>query len=756
MAPTGYRIRLVLVIATMALVVANSLALWGDEPARRVAAGLEFGIGIGAVVYGLITARRARGVSRTWRLLAVAALTCLLAAELAWWTNWEVFRPAGVLAYYLFPLMAFASVLLLAHAGGGVTGSPDRSLRHAVVTTGLDGLVAATSFAIMVIIGGFGMMSTASFPRSGNPTVEIVYSLLELVLVAFAAVIGMIYRPDQPYRANYLQLACGVVLIVASDRVVAYLDSVGEIPGQLWGGVGFVLGPLLIAFAFRDVPPAEAAVRRRGLDSAQLVLPYSGFLGITMLLAFHLLTGNRLDAVAISFTVAMVVLVAARQVVAMDAQRKLTARLYEAQRGLAHQVLHDALTGLPNRLLFAQRLDDAVREGHFMLIFVDIDDFKEVNDRFGHAAGDELLRAVGDRLRRCVTDADTLARIGGDEFAILVEGEQEEPETVADRLRVVLRDPFAVHGSSVRVRASMGLVRSGSADPSQTSDDLLRQADISMYAGKRLGKNTAVVYQPSAGVQADFPSALRQAHGGTPAGFSLVYQPVVRLPEGTPVAVEALARWQAPNGIHIAPETFVAVAEASGLGAVLDALVLEMACSDVEAAGLDVDIHVNIGAARLGNPGFEHVVRQTLAQHRIPPSRLVMEITETVPIVDLPKAAAQIARLNAHGVKVALDDFGAGYNSLTYLHALPVQIVKLDRSLVIGSEPARDLSLYRSVIGLCKALGLVVIAEGIETDAQADTVYSAGCRLAQGHLFGRPVAIGELGRMAHTEPVGDA
>ena len=179
----------------------------------------------------------------------------------------------------------------------------------------------------------------------------------------------------------------------------------------------------MIAFAFRDVPPAEAAVRRRGLDWAQLVLPYSGFLGITMLLAFHLLTGHRLDAVAIGFTVAMVVLVAGRQVVAMDAQRKLTARLYEAQRGLAHQVLHDALTGLPNRLLFAQRLDDAMRAGHFMLIFVDIDDFKEVNDRFGHAAGDELLRAIGDRLRRCVTDADTLARIGGDEFAILVEGE---------------------------------------------------------------------------------------------------------------------------------------------------------------------------------------------------------------------------------------------------------------------------------------------------------------------------------------------
>ncbi len=319
----------------------------------------------------------------------------------------------------------------------------------------------------------------------------------------------MVYRSEQRYRANYLLLACGMVLIAASDRLVAYFDSVGGPTGQLWCGVGFVLGALLIAFGVRDVPQAEAGVHRRGLDWAQLVLPYSGFLGITVLLAFHLLTGNRLDAVVVSTTVVVVILVAARQAVAMDAQRKLTRRLYEAQRGLAYQVLHDAMTGLPNRLLFGQRLDDAMHGGRFMLIFVDLDDFKEVNDRFGHAAGDELLRAVGDRLQRCVTDADTLARIGGDEFAILIGGGLEKPEVVADRLRVALRAPFAVQGSSLRVRASMGLVRSSSDGLSQTSDDLLRQADVSMYASKRLGKNTAVVYQPTSGVQADFPSALR-------------------------------------------------------------------------------------------------------------------------------------------------------------------------------------------------------------------------------------------------------
>ena len=280
---------------------------------------------------------------------------------------------------------------------------------------------------------------------------------------------------------------------------------------------------------------------------------------------------------------------------------------------------------------------------------------------------------------------------------------------------------------------------------SQTSDDLLRQADISMYAGKRLGKNTAVVYQPSSGVHADFPTALREADGGVPAGFSLVYQPVVQLPGGNagggggPGQVD-----RAQRDPHLARDV-----RCGGRSRRARAPCWTRWCWTWHAVrsrrpASDVDIHVNIGAARLGNPGFEQRVRQTLARHRIPPNRLVMEITETVPIVDLADAAAQIRRLNALGVKVALDDFGAGYNSLTYLHALPVQIVKLDRSLAVGADPERDLALYRSVIGLCDALGLEVIAEGIESAAQAEMVYSAGCRLAQGHLFGIPVPIAEL------------
>ncbi|MBI5341076.1 MAG: EAL domain-containing protein [Mycolicibacterium rufum] len=736
--------RVALVVTATLLLTVNAFAPWGEQTAHRIAAVAQCGAGIGAVAYGLFESRRVHGVARWWRLLAVGAVGTVLAGQLVWWFAGGDWAPVWVTLYWLFPVVALASVIVLARSGGRVGVPEDGSTRHAAVLTLLDGMVAATSFAILVIFG-LGTMSTTSFPRSGQAVVEMSYGIAELVLVVIAAVTGMVYRAEHPYRVNYLQLGSGLVLIAAADRVIAYFNTVGFDSATLWGELGLALGPLFVALSMRDRDPSPPATQgSRLIDWAQLVLPYSGFLGITLLLAFHVLTGNVLGPVVVGVTVAMVVLVAARQVVAMGQQRLLTRRLYDAQRRLAHQVLHDSLTGLPNRRLFAQRLEQAMHAGQFVLIFVDLDDFKDVNDRFGHAAGDDLLCAVGERLRRCVTDADTLARIGGDEFAILVDGETVESEVVADRLRVALRDPFLLHGSSLRVRASMGLVRADAGPSALTSDDLLRQADISMYAGKRLGKNTAVVYQPAAGVRADFPTALRSAAGGVPAGFSLSFQPVVRLPDEMLVAVEALARWTAPNGIQIPPETFVAAAEAAGLGAMLDGMVLRLACQAVAATGLDVGIHVNIGATRLGNPGFEDDVRRTLSTCRIDADRLVLEITETLPIVDLADAAAQIGRLNATGVRVALDDFGAGYNSLTYLHALPVGIVKLDRSLAAGSEAARDLALYRSVVGLCADLGLDVIAEGIETPEQAGTILAAGCRLAQGHLFGRPAPIADI------------
>ena len=739
------QLRLGLFVTVAVLACVNSQAWYGDGAARWIAAALQFCLGVGALTCAVWVARRATGAQRWWRVLVIGALSSWLAGELLWWFggNGNGAPVAGVVAYFMAALLVLGALVVLARSSGGLQRRHDRSPSHSRVVTVLDGLLAALAFSILSFIAGLGAVSGAAMPRSQNITVVVAYSLVELVVVVVTMLTAMAYRRDRPYRANYLLLSGGVLLIAASDRLVAYLRTVGVDGADLLGGIGFILGPLMVAYAVVELP-SPGRRREEAMDWVQSVLPYIGFLGTIALLGFHLLGGRTMEPIVVCAGLTTIGLVTARQMVTMRAQRLLTRRLLDAQRRLAHQVHHDPLTGLPNRLLFRYRLEEAVRSSDFVLIFVDIDDFKEVNDQFGHAAGDELLCAVGARLRQCVRRSDTLARIGGDEFAILIEGHHEAPEVVADRLRVALQAPFAVHGSSVRVRASMGLVDASDREPAPTADDLLRQADISMYAGKRLGKNTAVVYRPSSGVTVDFAGALREANGGVPEGFGMAYQPIVRLPDGELVAIEALARWTAPNGMQIPPQTFVASAEGSGLGADLDSLVLDLACREVQAAGSTVDIHVNVGAARLGNRAFEQRVVRTMNRHGIGRDRLVLEITETVPIVDLDEGVAAIRRLNAVGVKFALDDFGAGFNSLTYLQALPVHSVKLDRGLVVGAEPGRGVALYRSVIGLCDSLGLDVIAEGIETTEQADTVFAAGCRMAQGYLFGRAVPIAEV------------
>ncbi|WAC93851.1 putative bifunctional diguanylate cyclase/phosphodiesterase [Mycobacterium sp. Aquia_213] len=731
----------------------NALALWGVAVARRVQFALEASLCVGALLVGLVVVGRVAGLSRWWRVSLLGAIAIFLTAEGgsqlggAGHPGGTAPKPA-VVAYFVAGLLFGVAMLLLVRAGSGHDVRTRVRAGRGVTTTVLDGLVTALAFCHLVYIARLGAMGGAALPRSTNTAVVYGIAAIELVTVVGAVLLAMWWPPYRPGRANYMLLAAAVITLTSSDRLLAYLRSVGVTVLDLWVGIGFVMAPLLIAWSLLVLPPRprphDDDNNEEPTNWAQLTLPYVGFMGSTALLTFQVLVGRGIDALFASTYLAMALLVATRYLVAMRVQRMLTEQIVDAKRRLAYQAHHDALTGLPNRLLLAQRLDEAIRGGLFVLIFVDIDDFKDVNDRFGHAAGDELLCAISARLQSCLGPADTLARIGGDEFAILSAGAVGAPEMVADQLRMALRSPFSVQGTSVRVRASMGLVSPGSDDVPPTSDELLRQADISMYTGKRLGKDTAVVYRPAFSVSEDFTTALRQANGAVPQGFQLKYQPVVTLPDGTPVAVEALARWTAPSGIKIPPQTFVSLAEANGMGARLDAFVLDQACAQIQAAGLDLDLHVNIGAARLGSVDFERTVSRTLARHGLSPHRLVLEITETLPIVDLAEGAAAIRRLNELGIGLALDDFGTGYNSLTYLHELPVQIVKLDRGLAAGVEPGRNLTLYRSVIGLCEALGLKVIAEGIETSEQAETVFMAGCGLAQGHLFGAAAALADI------------
>ncbi|RSD13925.1 putative bifunctional diguanylate cyclase/phosphodiesterase [Amycolatopsis eburnea] len=753
-----YPVAIVLVVLTATLVVVNGFAFWGDTFALWVDDAMQLSAGVGAVVCGVVAARRARGHQRWWRVLVAVGMAGWSLGQCVWsWYQLVDGRglPSPSLAdvgYLSFPVFALAALVTLARA----RVRPDRErwqpaqwTAHFGVAVVLDGLIVTGSLFILTWTAALGQLVRATAPDKLTWSVAISYPLSDLVIVVVAVLLVVFDRVDRPYRANLLLAAVGIVALAASDSVFAYLVSIGAESMKPWSDGGFVLGPLFIAFALLATP----GTRRRddanqpvGIDWWQLALPYVPVTAVALLITVQVVAGAGPDAVEVYVGVLVVFLVLARQLLSLLDNRLLLRRVYEGRQQLTHQAYHDPLTGLANRALFADRLDRAVESGPrpLVLIFVDLDDFKEVNDRFGHAGGDVLLHAVAQRLLSCVRAGDTVARLGGDEFAILLEGEVDAPQAVADRIQGALRRPFAVHGTLVPVRASMGLVVPDPAEPLVTSDVLLGRADTSMYAGKRLGKDTTVVYRPTDDGPPDFPAALRRAAGGIPEGFGLVFQPIVRLPDATPVAVEALARWTTRDGTSVSPETFVRAAEGAGLGAELDALVLDLACREITAAGVDLTVHVNVCASRLGAEALEESVSASLARYGLPADRLVVEITETVPVPDLAAGAAAIRRLQTLGVRVALDDFGAGYSSLTVLHALPVDLIKLDRALTTGIQPDRDAALCRSLVGLCRDLEVAVVAEGIETAEQAELVTKAGCPAAQGYRFGHPAPLSSL------------
>ncbi|MDT5023718.1 MAG: diguanylate cyclase [Micromonosporaceae bacterium] len=482
-----------------------------------------------------------------------------------------------------------------------------------------------------------------------------------------------------------------------------------------------------------------------------------GITGLVILIRLRL--GGTLSAVEIYLGCTVVALLVIRQMITLLENTVLLQRVSDGQRRMTYQALHDPLTGLANRTLFSDLLARAIerhaRDGRQVaLLFIDLDDFKLVNDSLGHSAGDRALGLVGRRLASHVRETDVVARLGGDEFAILIEGNVEDPEAVGERILAAMREPLTVDGRLLAVSASVG-VASSDADRSRLNPDaLLRRADAAMYAAKDFGKGALVHYR--AGVthglhHPDLPNLLAEALHGDPknAGFTVAYQPVVRMEDETTVAVEALARWSHPVSGVVGPDVFVAVAERAGLIAAVDNFVLDQACHDAaaltESYGRPIDIHVNASARRLGQPELEAAIIAALERYAVAPSRLVVEITETARIGDLAAASAGAARLRRLGVRLALDDFGAGFNAMAQLHALPVDIVKLDREIArLDPDPQRAEAMCRAIVTICESIGVVVIAEGVETRAQSVVLERLGVTLAQGYLYGEPTALPEL------------
>jgi diguanylate cyclase (GGDEF)-like protein len=453
--------------------------------------------------------------------------------------------------------------------------------------------------------------------------------------------------------------------------------------------------------------------------------------------------------------VAVVVLVVLRQMITLLDNRVLLEQFSEARRRLHHQAHHDALSGLPNRALFRERLAQACgsrRPGGppIVLLFVDLDDFKLVNDSLGHDVGDAVLRAVAQRLRSCVDDRDLVARLGGDEFGVLIEHGSARPGPAGERVLAALREPFEVAGRPFTVGASVGAAVADGSEPDLSADALLRRADAAMYSGKRRGKGLFVTYgQDSVDASHDpaLPALLAEALSvGAAAGLDLYYQPIVRIADGQRLAVEALARWTHPVIGPVPAPVFVAIAERTGLIGRLDDFVLDRACRDLARYlaeyGGDITVHVNISASRLGEPDVELAADDCLSRHELAPHHLVLEVTESSRIPDPAAAIRSARRLRGKGIRLALDDFGTGYSTLALLRQLPLDIIKLDRSLTCLTDGAATglppEALCRAVVSIADEVGVMVVAEGVETGEQAAALSRMGCRYAQGHRYGRP------------------
>jgi diguanylate cyclase (GGDEF)-like protein/PAS domain S-box-containing protein len=432
----------------------------------------------------------------------------------------------------------------------------------------------------------------------------------------------------------------------------------------------------------------------------------------------------------------------------------------QLEEKLKHQAFHDALTGLPNRLLFQDRISRQVaaarRDGATVgVLFVDLDDFKVVNDTMGHGVGDELLAAVGVRLSGLISDCDTAARLGGDEFALLIGSAADcaAVEAAASQVVEAFGEPFALASGSVLTPVTVGVATtSDSAD----TDELLRHADLALYAAKAAGKRQWRRYQPvlSAGLirRRELRAALEEAV--VCSAFTLAYQPIVTLTTGELAGFEALIRWPHPQWGMMQPDQFIALAEETGQIVPLGSWVLTRAAADLarwrrESRGLYIS--VNVSARQFSAPGFVDGVRRVLATTGLKPSALMLELTESVLLRRDGRMHSDLAELKAIGVRLAIDDFGTGYSSLSYLRELPIDVLKMDKSFVDGIAVSEQrLALAEGIVQIARTLRLEVIAEGIESDIQRDLLTSMGCQLGQGYLLAMPMPPGQAETLART------
>jgi diguanylate cyclase (GGDEF)-like protein len=425
----------------------------------------------------------------------------------------------------------------------------------------------------------------------------------------------------------------------------------------------------------------------------------------------------------------------------------------ESERKIAHMARHDSLTDLPNRAFLQEKLACTLAEmsasERIAVLHMDLDQFKGINDTLGHTVGDELLKQVATRLLASVGRRNVVARVGGDEFAVIQTGivDPADAAALARRVRDAIRLPYRLHGHAVVADASIGIAIA--PDDGQEPNELLKNADMALYGAKADGRSTFRFFEPAMDarmkarrtLELDLRSALADG------AFALRYQPVVNLANDTIVCCEALLRWQHPTRGEVLPAEFIAVAEEIGLIVPIGEWVLRTACAEARRWPAEVKVAVNLSPIQVMSRNLVPVIVNALAECGLPASRLELEITESVLMQDTAATLSTLHRLRALGIRISMDDFGTGYSSLGYLRAFPFDKIKIDQSFV-GDLPGSwdTAAIVRAITGLARSLDMVTTAEGVETEAQREQVRTLGCDEIQGYLIGRPLAAADIGR----------
>jgi len=425
-------------------------------------------------------------------------------------------------------------------------------------------------------------------------------------------------------------------------------------------------------------------------------------------------------------------------------------------RRIAHMAHYDALTDLPNRVLFRERLDHGLRTlspgRQLAVLYIDIDEFKRINDSLGHPVGDELLKAVAGRLRACVAAEDVVARLGGDEFAIIQAGVTDQTDTMdlITRIYHAIREPFECFGHLLTTDASIGIAMA--PQDGTDLDHLLKNADLAMYEAKADGRRTYRFFEAGMGARVHalrtLEFDLRQAIANGGSEFEIVYQPLVGLKDDRITGCEALLRWNHRVRGLISPVEFIPVAEETGMINALGEWVLNQACQEAAAWPNEIKVAVNVSPVQFRSPAFSLKVAMALSTSGLPAKRLELEITEAVLIRDDDAALAMLYHLRGLGVRMALDDFGTGYSSLSYLQRFPFDKIKIDRAFIKDvAEPNGSASIVQAVVNIAAARAMTTTAEGVETEAQLAALRRLDCTEMQGYLFSKPLAAADIRKM---------